>query len=200
MADAATEVLASMLRLARAGESTASAAVGRASAPRSWKHYPDGGVEDREAGCTWYYHSHERTAAGSGEHGHFHVFARTAEGACTHLAGLAVDARGSPVRLFATNRWVTDERWRDARTTLRLAARTRGLRAPGRSVLSRWLGATLELFRPQLAVVLEHRDQRIAQWRAGGRDARLLEDRRIHVLSDCVVSIENQLAALEAAA
>jgi hypothetical protein len=57
------------------------------------------------------------------EHGHFHLFAQLGKDdrqipRYTHLLGIAVDARGLPLRLFTTNRWVTDETWLPAPSVL----------------------------------------------------------------------------------
>jgi len=61
--------------------------------------------------------------------------------------------------------------------------------------LDAWLRAQLGIFEPQIAALLAHRDRRIARRRRPLR--RVLEDRRIHVLSECSVSVARQFAVFD---
>ncbi|MHB8679186.1 MAG: DUF6969 family protein [Rudaea sp.] len=146
----------------------------------------------------FYYHSHDRSV--HGEHGHFHVFRRLPGQSATdgkegyaHLIGIGVDARGLPRRLFTTNRWVTNESWRDARDEINALERIVAARSPAASPLLGWLRALLAAFTPQIALLLAHRDRRVITH--GG--ARVFEDRRMHVLSECAVSLQTQMTAID---
>lgn len=147
----------------------------------------------------YYYHCHDARETPRDEHGHFHVFARNADGSHTHLVGLGVDASGWPMRLFTTNRWVTDEAWASAPDVLVLADRVVRSHRPA-DALGRWLFAQLDLFRPQIEVLLRRRDARLRALRRGRARERLFEDRRVRVLSQCRVSLPQQIAVVERAA
>lgn len=169
-------------------------------APQAWRQYAAAeGPAVRPGGWFFYYHSHGRGARG--EHGHFHVFAelpRTRGQRApdfAHLVGIGVDARGLPLRLFTTNRWVTGEAWRDAPAMTALFARIVAARTQASDPLERWLHDVLALFAPQVRLLLAHRDRRVAA--RGG--AGVFEDRRMHVLSCCRVSLTDQVAAIDAA-
>ena len=192
---AAREVLVGLEALAGSGRTPVTALVSEA-VPEVLKQYPDAPVQ--ASGYLYYYHCHDARETPRGEHGHFHVFARNADGSHTHLVGIAVDANGWPMRLFTTNRWVTDERWMPAPDVLALAERVARSRRP--DALARWLLAQLDLFRPQLETLLRRRDARLRALRRGRKQQRLFEDRRVRVLSQCRVSLPHQIAVLERAA
>lgn len=174
-----------------------------AAAPQAWQQYADAeGQAPRSGGWFFYYHSHGHGARG--EHGHFHVFARMPRRRgthgdapdFTHLVGVGVDARGLPLRLFTTNRWVTGETWRDAEALTATLERIVAAHPVASTPLERWLRDLLALFAPQVALLLAHRDRRVAAH--GGQ--RVFEDRRMHVLSDCRVSLGTQMSALDVVA
>lgn len=169
--------------------------------PRAWRQYALQETRMRRAGALFfYYHSHAHNPRR--EHGHFHVFgalaprcgART-RSRYTHFVGVGVDARGLPLRLFTTNRWVTDECWREAPEAIASLERVVASRPRGSQPLERFLRGTLTVFFPQVTMLLRHRDRRVAEH--GG--ARVFEDHRMHVLSECRVSLAAQMAALDAA-
>ncbi|MBS0569535.1 MAG: hypothetical protein JSS28_02915 [Proteobacteria bacterium] len=170
-------------------------------APCAWQQYARTDAAAQRGGdWFFYYHAHDRGVPG--EHGHFHVFRRLPDKAkdggeprYAHLVGIGVDARGLPRRLFTTNRWVTNESWRSAREDIAALERIIAARAPAASPVQDWLRALLALFSPQVVLLLRHRDRRVAAH--GG--ARVLEDRRMHVLSECAVSLDDQIAAIDAA-
>ena len=96
-----------------------------------WDHYPKGDVYDRKSHAQYFYHAHA-IGGRDPEHGHFHTFLRakglprgmkpvnrpdrsawpTGTDALSHIVGISMDAKGMPIRLFTTNRWVTGEAWR----------------------------------------------------------------------------------------
>ncbi len=167
--------------------------------PCIWQHYADGTDQVvREAGWFFYYHSHDLRLPG--EHGHFHVFARTRLSgrrdapAFSHLVGVGVDAQGIPLRLFTANRWVTGDTWQDAGAMARALDRIVASQAAAADPVERWIRSLLALFSPQITLLLKHRDNRVAMH--GG--ARVFEDHRIRVLSECRVSLDTQVAAIDA--
>lgn len=169
-------------------------------APEVWGQYAHLPERMQRAGeFFFYYHSHDRTPAG--EHGHFHLFSalpgQRSDGrqAWAHLVGIGVDARGLPRRLFTTNRWVTDEQWIDAAAVCAELERILATPAADAEPLERWLRGVLTVFMPQIALLLEHRDRRIA---ARGERA-IFEDRRMYVLSECRVALDDQARAIDAA-
>lgn len=190
---AARAVLAGMQAMACEGRTPVTALVDDET-PGVLKQYPEAApVEGR--GLFYYYHCHDARETPRGEHGHFHLFARNRDGSHTHLVGVAVDGSGWPLRLFTTNRWVTDEALAPAPRVLALADQAARLRQ--RDPLARWLLALLVLFRPQLGALLRQRDARLRALRRGRHRDRLFEDRRVRVLSQCRVSLPGQVAALE---
>lgn len=189
---AARSVLDGLEVLARRGLSPVSALVGD-SVPAVLAQYP-AAAPVQGPDYLYYYHCHDARETPAGEHGHFHVFARRADGRHVHLAGVAVDAVGWPRRLFTTNRWVTDEVLVPAAAVLAEADRLAARAYP--DPLTRWLLPQLALFRPQLAALLQRRDLRLRALRRGRSRQRLLEDRRIRVLSQCRIDLPAQIAAL----
>ena len=163
-----------------------------------WAHYPEHDSRT-PTGALFYYHAHAARQRIDGEHGHFHVFAANRRAdyppdqRYTHIVGLSVDARGMPIRVFTTNRWVTAECWEDAERVCALARRTQLKTAPAHAV-GTWLDAVLAFFRPQVDDVLYLRDARV---RALAGHGNLFEDRRRHILSQCRIDFSTQILALE---
>jgi hypothetical protein len=64
---------------------------------------------------------------------------------------------------------------------------------------NRWIGAMLRLFRPQIEALVRARDAALADWarRHPGRD--VFEDRELEITSHVAISVEEQIAAVEAA-
>jgi hypothetical protein len=170
------------------------------SAYVEWEHYPKRDAKSRD-GALFYYHAHAASQRMAGEHGHFHVFASNERAACpsdqryTHIAGLSVDDRGMPLRLFTTNQWVTAECWENAERVCALARQTE-LKDARPHKVGQWLDAVFAFFRPQIDYVVHLRDARIKALEERGR-ANLLEDRRTHILSQCRIDFSTQILALE---
>jgi hypothetical protein len=189
-ADAAERLIAVMLALAAERRTLPGLLVGDA-VPAPWNHYPRNDARDPASGYRHYYHIHQRRPAR--EHGHFHLFAQ-ARGCAevTHLLAVAVDGHGRPLRLFTTNRWVTDETLQPAPRVLALLSRFR-MRRPARlQPVHDWLEALPALFAPQIRDLLTARDARIRSGRPG-----LLDDRRIQILSQCNVSLNRHVAQVQ---
>jgi len=165
-----------------------------------WEHYPKRDAKSR-SGSLFYYHAHAATQRMKGEHGHFHVFAPNDSAACphdqryTHIAGLSVDERGMPLRVFTTNQWVTAECWENADRVCALARQTE-LKDARPHKVGLWLDAIFAFFRPQIDLVIHLRDARIKALEARGRTL-LFEDRRTHILSQCRIDFSTQILALE---
>ncbi len=133
--DAARDALARQLRLARQGRSMLYPFIGRSRRFEIWQHYPHNDAVDETGRWQFYFHAHDRAEKNSArhpqEHGHIHLFRRSPQGLLTHLAGLSLDARGLPLTWFATNQWVTGERWQAAESLVRgLSAFELRLRGP----------------------------------------------------------------------
>jgi hypothetical protein len=206
MKAAGMDALECMNRLAARGSSVVAELVGRQHPPQAWTHYPSHDAIDVRRRVRYYYHCHgRRPAPWPGEHGHFHLFGasgagvRTGQPTLVHLIALSVDARGMPIHIFAPNRWVTGGAWRSARTVLR---RLDGFRVRARrssALVDRWLTAVIGLFYPQLCLTLEKRDLRLQQLSVARSESSVFEDRRIHALSCCRITLAWQFEALDRA-
>ena len=114
----------------------------------------------------------------------------------SHLVAITLDQRGEPFRLFTTNRWVTGETWYRADDVVRMLDRF-AIGEPGRStVLNRWIGAMIGLFRPQISALLQARDETMMAWRRRRR-TNVFEDTRLEVTSSLEIDVGVQLALLE---
>jgi hypothetical protein len=116
----------------------------------------------------------------------------------SHLVAIAVDARGEPIRLFTTNRWVTGETWYSADDVLRMIDRF-AINGPEPSeTLNRWLGAIIRLFRPQIGALLRARDATVMAWRRRRR-AYVFEDPALEITSSIEISLDAQIAFIDRA-
>ena len=113
-----------------------------------------------------------------------------------HLVALALDARGEPVRLFTTNRWVTGETWYRAEDVIRMLD---GFQVNGEGsggLLNRWLTAMVQLFQPEIGVLLRHRDRAVTEWRWRWR-SNVFEDPRLEITSSFAIDLDARLAVAE---
>lgn len=194
-------MLERMHRHAETGHSLVMSTLGLPGQPGAWAHFPAEDALDADCGYRWFYHAHapdpRRDAR---EHGHFHLFADFGDEATrVHLAAIAVDAGGLPLRMEAPNRWVTDDCWRPACEVIELARDFR-LRQPHElKPLHDWLRELLIAFEPQLRQLLRHRDRRVQQLRRSAGSA-VLDDRRVTTLSRIPLDIHQQAAWLDHAA
>ena len=113
-----------------------------------------------------------------------------------HIAALAVDRRGDPIRLFTTNRWVTGETWYRADDVIAMLDRFRVAGNHPSALLNRWVGALVRLFQPEIAALLRERDKAILEqrWRRRGN---VLEDLRLEITSSLDIDLDARLAAVE---
>ena len=183
-----------------------------------WNHYPKGDVYDHDTHAQYFYHAHPPAERG-GEHGHFHTFLRAkgmpkdcspapydgevewpkGDDALSHLIAIAMDRRGFPVALFTTNRWVTGETWYGGSDVKSMLDRFMIDHARPSWPVNRWVGAMLQLFRPQIAALVDRRDEAIAKWRQRHPKRDVYEDRKLEITSIEKISVEKQIAEVRAA-
>jgi len=212
------EVRACMRVLAKTGDNVVGELLRDVETFYEWDHYPKGDVYDHETHAQYYYHAHPQ-ADRPGEHGHFHTFLRapgmprgvrpapvpgaqpTARPAdiVSHLIGISMDGYGMPIALFTTNRWVTDEVWHSGEDVIRMLDFFEVDMARPSWPVNRWVTAMVHLYRPQVEALIRARDARVAAFAAAHGDADIFEDRRLEVASELPVSIDQQIAAIEAA-
>ncbi|MFS8086737.1 MAG: DUF6969 family protein [Acidobacteriota bacterium] len=175
------------------------------------EHYPPGDVFDHDSHSQYYYHAHRE-----GEHGHFHTFLRgpgmppdvepvsysgieswpTGDQAIAHLVAISMDGYGRPLSLFTVNRWVTAEAWYPAASVIRML-RDFGIdHAYPSWPVNRWLTAMLRLFRPQIDALLRQRDAAMADWARRYPGTDVFEDRRLEVMSELPINVDQQIARI----
>lgn len=168
-------------------------------AVRIWDRYPPHDIVNGGRRTRYFYHCHPPEARGA-EHGHFHLFVDRAavpgpalfappDGAppphaeVTHLAALAIDAQGLPIRWFTVNRWVTGE-WLFPAPSLVPLLTDYDLNGPeGDALVNMFLGAIVRLSASVLADLLAERDRIIAR---PGFDP---EARSVEILSSVAVDL-----------
>jgi hypothetical protein len=123
---------------------------------------------------------------------------RGARDEVSHLIAIAIDARGEPLRLFTTNRWVTGETWYRAEDVIRMVDRFVIAGAEPSELMNRWIGATIRLFRPQIAALLRSRDEAVMGWRRRRR-THVFEDPRLEIPSSLDIVLDAQLALVDRA-
>ena len=116
----------------------------------------------------------------------------------SHLVAIAVDARGEPIRLFTTNRWVTGETWYRADDVILMLERFAVEEAEPSATVNRWVGAMLRLFHPQIVALIRARDNMIMA-RRRRRRTHVFEDPTLEITSSLEISLETQLAFLDRA-
>lgn len=188
---------------------------------RQWAHLPEDDVIDNKSGGQYFYHAHapqERGTDWSFEHGHFHTFLRRTgipedaapvvvpgddQPECTsqtncHLITVSMNAAGYPVRLFTVNRWVTGDTWYAADDVCQFVSRFEIDQVQPSWPVNIWITEMLRLFRPQIAQLLLERDATIASWGQAHPGRNPYEARDIEILSWTDISVEQQVAALDA--
>ena len=123
---------------------------------------------------------------------------RGARDEVAHLVAVAIDARGEPIRLFTTNRWVTGETWYGADDMIRMLDCFDLQTDTPSLLLNRWLAALVHLFRPEIAVLLRNRDKAVQEWQwRWRRRGHVFEDTRLEVASSFEIDLEARLALVE---
>lgn len=179
-------------------------------------HYPENDVFDAETHAQYYYHAHRGLA---GEHGHFHTFLRRAgmpagitpldvphsepwpsgDDANAHLIAISMDAYGTPLGLFATNRWVTGDTWYAGRDLIAMLGRWRMDHAYPSWPVNRWLSAMFVLFQPHIEALLLERDRVIQAWRGAPQGEDVLERRDLEMLAYMPISVAETAGAVSTA-
>lgn len=180
-------------------------------------HYPDGDVYDRDSHAQYYYHTHRE---GGSEHGHFHTFIRgqgipgalqalsapagsepwpSGDEAIAHLIAVSMDAWGQPIGLFACNRWVTGETWYSADAVKQMLPTFCIDHAHPSWPTNLWLTALLQLFRPHIQALIEHRDQVVAAWQVAHPGEDVFEDRALEITGYVPISVDSWVQALNQA-
>jgi hypothetical protein len=155
-------------------------------------HYPAPWLDFNGGPLRAYYHCHPQPTRIVGEHGHFHLFARTSPKQWTHLGALSMDPQGQPRVLFSTNRWVTDESWLTAEALQRMPLPE--LDSSALAPVERWLYAMVHLFHEQFIELWWMRDDRLTGIIATHPQEDMLENREYYVLSQISIDL---LAKLE---
>ncbi len=178
-----------------------------------WAHYPADDAFDSGGVYQWFYHSHSpEDRPGASEHGHIHLFARTAAlgGAATgrreraflalqgatpsdastrHLLAIGLTPQGVPCSLFTVNSWVTGDQMLSAKATLALL-RDISLET-GYPVIDRVIVALLRLCARDLPSLLRRRDASLAVGRRGG--ANVLQDESLEGLSLLPLDLDQRI-------
>ncbi len=214
---AAGQTVREMLRILRkSGQNMVGQCLSNQGTFYELDHYPKGDVYDSETHSQYYYHAHR---AGAGEHGHFHTFLRAAgmpagiepvpyagkalrpagKDALTHFVAVSMDRPGNPIRLFTTNRWVTDETFYRAEDVISLLDRFCIEMSYPCLATNRTLTALLRLFRPQIEALLLERDRTISAWQAERPKQDVYDNRELEVTSQIAIDIASQIEAVSAA-
>lgn len=177
-------------------------------------HYPPGDIYDPASHSQYYYHAHRE-----GEHGHFHTFLRQQgmadsikpihqtrmdymderDDTICHLIAISMDNAGYPRSLFTTNRWVTAENWFSAEDAIAMLNNFEIDLVPPSWPVNIWLTAMLKLFRPQIIELITERDGAIDEWQASHPKDDVFEDRGLEITSEILISVEDQILAINKA-
>lgn len=217
MHDAAETVLECETVLAKSGMSVVSEVLRGQGDFLVWSRYPQGDVFDTETHCHYFYHAHDAREMAKGENGHFHLFMRP-EGIIpglepwdlpgakipedkaarfVHIGAISVDPQGRAIRIFTTNRWVTDECLYRAEDMIRLLEYFSIELAHPNWAVNLWLSGMVTLYRPQFEALLRARDAQIEGWLEAHPDSLVLEDRGLQNISQWPVDPVAQIGALE---
>ena len=215
MLAAGEKVLECMRVLANTSDNVVGELLRDAGTFYEWTHYPDGDVYDPLSHSQYYYHAHPRDER-PGEHGHFHTFLRPRgmpsgiepapvadfeppEGdndALSHLIAISCDKQGNPIKLFSTNRWVTGEVWYAAEDVVRMIGCFQIDHVRPSWAVNIWLTNMMILFRPQIRVLIEARDEVVDAWERDHDSGNVYEDRGLEVASETTISVVDQIAAV----
>lgn len=217
MHEAGAEVLECFRVLARAKSNTVAEVLRNQGEFLQWDHFPKGDVVDWETHSQYYYHAHTKEGR-PGEHGHFHTFMRykgmskklkpmaleipqedNDDRIGSHLIGISMDKKGFPIKLFTTNRWITDETWYTCEDVISMLDDFEIDHTYPSWATNRWLTGMVRLFRAQIEDLILKRDKKIKMWQKKHPGKDVFEDRDLEVLSQCKVSVEEQIRGLEKA-
>lgn len=181
-----------------------SAVVGPRRNLRLWSRFPADDVIDKVTGAQFFVHRHDIQSHG---YAHFHCFVRQPGGrhglqrkaVTTHIAAIAVDRQGKPIKIIVLNQWVTDEFWQNARHTLALLEKFRFQTRTPHGRAGNWLESVLHVHWPELRKLLKVRDQRLQRCLSLHPDINVLQDRRLEILGSVNIDLRKRLRLLGAA-
>lgn len=188
-----------------------------------WDHYPAGDVYDPISHSQFYYHAHPPAEADnlrSDEHGHFHTFVRPPgfppeveqrteldglpaicpSNGLTHLIAVSIDFTGNPVRLFTTNRWVTDETWYPAADVKRILPHFSVTREGPCGHTSTWISNLLQMYGPLIELLMDARDDAVHAHGSKQPVHKVWNDQSLEVTSVADIALEKDIDAILAAA
>lgn len=149
---------------------------------RQMTHLPLGNVVDRDSHSHYYYQ-----ASRGEEFGHFHLYydvPSKTEGS-VHLVAVSTDAKGRPMRLFLPSTKNTGQRYCSYTEISKYLDKFRVDHAYPSWVCNQYLSALVQLFYPQILMMVEERD-------------RLFKDALdTNILSEVPISIPAQIKAIE---
>lgn len=223
MRRAGRELTACRRALTKGGDTLVSELMRGQGPIQDWRHFPRDDAYDRETGSQYYFHLHPPVERSEDEYGHLHTFlrggtvadqgppliwdsavcgadhARSKDDPLCHLVGISVDTMGAPLRLFATNRWVTGEDWFPAPRVSVLLEHFSVDHARPNWAVNRYVTALVALYAPQIAALLAARDAKIEELARDRPLAEVLDDRSIEVLSWCRITPDLQIDLVERA-
>lgn len=184
-----------------------------------WDHFPPGDVYDLASHSQYYYHAHKPTKQSderTDEHGHFHTFMRPLgfpidvnipsdiDGlpvACpsdglTHLIAVSINFEGEPIRLFTTNRWVTDETWYPTADVKRILSQFQVTNADPFHKTSAWLTALLRMYGPLIEQLVDARDKTIRTHAPDLPEHKVWSDRSLEITSSADIFLTRDIDAL----
>jgi hypothetical protein len=214
MAESGREVVECHRVLAKTGDNIVGEVLPEPGTFYEFDHCPKGDVFDPDSNAQFYYHAHR-----GDEHGHFHTFLREAgmgtgmrpieqsdaeymaerDDTLSHIIAISMDSHGLPIGLFTTNRWVTADHWYAAADVKIMLDRFDIDLAHPSWPVNCWITGMLRLFRPQILELIDARDHVISDWRDNHPGIDAFEDRDLDIPSQCEISIDDQIAAIEAA-
>jgi hypothetical protein len=191
---AAQELASIQMKYAESGRTLSEAALCGAKEFVEWQHYPANDLVDEVSGYEFYYHAHSADEIPNGEHGHFHVIKRNAKG-FHHLIGIALNQKGLPTRLFTTNQWVTGEVIADSTIAMRSIQGFEMVTKGRMALVTKWIGALIQLFAKEIEGLILERDQKIARLLAqqGNREL-VLNSKEHHVLTECKIDLMERIS------
>ncbi|MCH9614737.1 MAG: hypothetical protein SP1CHLAM54_12960 [Chlamydiia bacterium] len=150
---------------------------------RRMTHLPIGDVVDKDSRSHYYYHVNRGE-----EFGHFHLYydvpAKTS--GSVHLVAVSTDHRGTPIRLFLPGKKNSGDRLCSYQELSKYLDKFHVNHAYPSWICNQYLGAVVQLFYPQILMMVEERD-------------RLFKDALdTKILSEVPVSIPTQIKAIEA--
>jgi hypothetical protein len=171
-----------------------------------WQHYPPQDIKDKRNHCQYYYHSHpSEDGERIKEHGHFHIFLNEAamlkhalpiavsdkytksagqKDALCHLIGIAMNEQGIPTALFTANHWVVHGLWYKAEDLIEVIDNfCIDIKDSPFVITNTWVTNMIHLFKPQIELLLQHRDVIVTQYAKTCSFAHALLDKQLEITS-----------------